>query len=110
MSAWAFGRCMMKDEDDWRLTGQESYLKGVTLVHRKYRQYKGNPNWDHDHCEFCWAEFCLKGCTESIQEGYTTQDDYRWICPKCFDDFKDRFQWSVIEAIEDTEHAAGGEA
>jgi len=91
----------MKKEDDWRLTGQEKYLKGVTLVHRRYRQYKENPNWDHDHCAFCWIEFCLEGCSGSIQEGYATQDDYHWICPKCFVDFKDRFQWAVVEAIED---------
>ena len=87
-------------EHDWRLTNQEDYLKGVTLLHRKYRQYKHNENWDHDHCEFCWAEFCLKDCPGSIQEGYSTQDDYHWICPKCFEDFKDQFQWSVVETTE----------
>ena len=84
-------------KDDWRLTGQEKYLKGVTLVHRKYRRYEKNPDWDHDHCVFCWVEFCLKGCADSIQEGYATLDDYHWISPKCFEDFKDQFDWKVIE-------------
>ncbi len=93
----------MEEKDDWRLAGQEKYLKGVTLVHRRYRQYKDNPNWDHDHCAFCWVEFCLEGCAGSIQEGYATQDDYHWICPQCFQDFKDRFQWRVIEAEDHTE-------
>jgi hypothetical protein len=91
----------MQEDGDWRLRGQENYLKGVTLVHRKYRQYESDPNWDHDHCEFCWTEFCLKDNPTSIQEGYATQDDYHWICAKCFEDFKASFQWSVIEAIQD---------
>ena len=93
----------MKEEEDWRLAGQEKYLQGVTLVYRRYRQYKDNPNWDHDHCVFCWTEFCLEGCADSIREGYATEDDYHWICPNCFADFKDKFQWSVIEAMEDNE-------
>ena len=57
-------------ENDWRLRGQEKFLKGVTLVRRRYRQYAQNPRWDHDHCSFCWAEFCLKGCPDALQDGY----------------------------------------
>jgi hypothetical protein len=93
----------MIEEGYWRLMGQETYLKGITLVYRKYRQYKKNPDWDHDHCSFCWVEFSLEGCVDSIQEGYATEDGYHWICPKCFNDFKDRFQWKVVEAQEDIE-------
>jgi hypothetical protein len=89
----------MIDSNDWRLNGQEKYLSEVTLYHRKYRIYGKNPNWDHDHCEFCWAEFSLSKPEGSIQDGYATVDDYRWICPKCFADFKERFKWKVIEAM-----------
>jgi hypothetical protein len=26
----------------------------------------------------------------------TADDDYHWICPKCFNDFRTRFGWSVV--------------
>lgn len=85
----------MIEKDDWRLRGQEGYLKGATLVYRKYRQYADNPKWDHDHCAFCWEEFCLNENCKSLKEGYATTDDYHWICPACFDDFKEMFEWKV---------------
>jgi hypothetical protein len=90
----------MTNKEDWRLTNQENYLKGVTLVRRSYRQYAKNPNWDHDHCDFCWAEFCFKQCEGALQEGYATLDDYHWICPTCFEDFKDMFEWKIIIASD----------
>jgi hypothetical protein len=80
---------------DWRVTGQEN-LKGAKLVRRKYRQNPRNPKWDHDHCSFCGVEFCLKEHCNSLKEGYATLDDYYWICPTCFDDFKDLFGWEVV--------------
>ena len=80
---------------DWRFSGQEKYLKGVKLVRRKYSQNPKNQHWDHDHCEFCGVEFCLKEHCDSLKEGYATLDDYRWICPMCFEDFKNLFGWEV---------------
>ena len=64
-------------KDDWRLRGQEAYLKGVELVRRKYRRYGNNPNWDHDHCEFCWVKFSVAD-SDSLNDGYATLDDYHW--------------------------------
>lgn len=32
---------------------------------------------------------------EILDEGNTTQDEYRWICKKCFIDFKAMFEWKV---------------
>jgi hypothetical protein len=87
----------MKEKDDWRLQGQERYLMGSTLIHRKYRQNPNNPDWDHDHCEFCGETFSLFDEPEYLKEGYATDDDYRWICPTCFDDFKEDFKWQVKE-------------
>jgi len=41
----------MREANDWRLTNQATYLKGVALVRRSYTAaHEGN---DHDHCEFC---------------------------------------------------------
>ena len=88
----------MLEKDDWRLQGQENYLMGVTLVRRLYRQNPYNPKWDHDHCEFCWEKFSLVDSENTIQSGYASLDDYRWICPTCFEDFKNMFKWKVIDS------------
>lgn len=89
----------MVDESDWRLQGQERYLKGITLVHCHYRQYARDPAWDHDHCEFCWAKFMVDEYPDVLHQGYATQDDYRWICEKCFEEFKDMFGWLVVDEL-----------
>ena len=88
----------MADSNDWRLAGQESFLKGVTLVRRPYRRSLKNPNWDHDHCAFCWAKFMVEDHPGTLHEGYSTEDEYHWICLTCFEDFKDAFDWRVREA------------
>ena len=67
----------MIDSHDWRLQGQEQYLKGATLVRRLYREPRCNPEWDHDHCEFCWAKFMLGSNPDALHEGYCTLDEYR---------------------------------
>ena len=54
--------------------------------------------WDHDHCEFCWETFAQEGTPRSLAEGFATEDGYHWICRSCFDDFRERFGWSLIEA------------
>ena len=80
--------------DDWRLGNQQQYLQGATLHWRRYRAPR--PDFDHDHCEFCWAKFAESSTVaDSLQAGYTTDDQYRWICEPCFGDFRDRFAWRV---------------
>ena len=83
----------MFDKEDWRLTNQEDYLQGVTLYWKKYKPYRDT--WDHDHCSFCWVAFGLEGGGDALAEGYATEDDYHWICEKCFEDFKDMFHWRI---------------
>ena len=89
---------MAAADDDWRLNGQEQDLLGVTLIRRAYRRYRDNPEWDHDHCQFCWAKFMQTAHPETLQEGYSTPDRERWICKGCFDDFVDLFGWKVTSA------------
>jgi hypothetical protein len=84
---------MPASDDDWRLAGQERYLQGATL-HRA-RWTPPRPEWDHDHCEFCWAKFMDAELPEILHEGYTTADQSRWVCQSCFEDFKDRFAWRI---------------
>ena len=83
------GDIFVIDKDDWRLRGQEDYLSGKTLFFRKWRAPK--KEWDHDHCEFCWEKF--SDYPDTLHEGYTTEDNYYWICPTCYNDFKEMFKW-----------------
>jgi hypothetical protein len=78
--------------NDWRLQGQEKYLRDAVLERKKYQRYR--EGWDHDHCEFCGAEFSLE-TPGALQAGYATQDNYRWICDACFQDFRNLFGWKV---------------
>jgi hypothetical protein len=77
---------------DWRLQGQDKFLKGVKLFKKKYKKFR--EDWEHDHCEFCGAKF--SELDSDLNEGYSTKDEYHWICPACYKDFKDLFQWKVI--------------
>jgi hypothetical protein len=86
---------VMEQEKDWRLTGQELYLLGKTLVRKTY--VPPRCDWDHDHCVFCWAKFMQNGEASTYQDGYATEDNQYWICPPCFADFKDKFEWTVKE-------------
>jgi len=75
--------------DDWRRQGQEEYLLGVRLTHKAYTPYR--PGWEHDHCEFCGNKFSLR--EGDLKRGYATDDNYRWVCEPCFEDFREEFRW-----------------
>jgi len=81
----------MIEPNDWRLQGQEEYLLGVRLVWKKYTRY--SENWDHDHCEFCYAIFMEEEGPNVLHEGFATEDNYRWVCQACYHDFKEMFKW-----------------
>jgi hypothetical protein len=80
----------MGTESDWRLAGQERYLKGVTLYWRKVSLASVS---DHEHCEFCGAKFMAGD--GGLHEGFTTENNYRWVCRPCFEDFRELFQWTI---------------
>ncbi len=77
---------------DWRLQGQERYLKQVELIYRTYEIFR--EDWDHDHCAFCGGKFATQG--GEFTEGYATMDQYHWICKNCYMDFKGIFDWKII--------------
>lgn len=52
-----------------------------------------SPNWDHDHCVFCFDKFSER--PDDLSEGYHTADRKYWICPECFDDFREMFHFTV---------------
>jgi len=110
------------DPNDWRIArGQDEWCRGLVF---KWSRWMPTPTisykpdgmtepavWDHDHCEFCWQEFCdtdhdCGAGSHPLTEGYAARgpagfseekqrDDYRWVCPTCVDDFKDHFGWTL---------------
>ena len=54
--------------DDWRLQGQEKYMHGEILHFCTWSSE--NPNWDHDHCEFCSAKIAPLEIEDALHEGY----------------------------------------
>ena len=81
------------EENDWRLQAQEKYLLGKTLYKRTW--VAPHESWDHDHCEFCWETF--SDFPGALGEGWTTEDEYRWICDDCRRDFQQLFAWTLVE-------------
>ncbi|HBD06038.1 MAG TPA: hypothetical protein DCY93_01330 [Firmicutes bacterium] len=79
--------------DDWRLMGQEKVLSNVELkkMDKKYIQSK-SVLW-HEHCMFCTDKIT----NEYGKDAYATLDEYYWICEECFNDFKEKFKWTVKE-------------
>jgi hypothetical protein len=83
----------MPDPDDWRRQGQDRYLTGAVLVRSTYAPDRDD--WDHDHCAFCWEKLMAAGRGGVLTEGYVTADGRHWICPRCFEDFREEFQWRI---------------
>ena len=84
------------DRNDWRFTGQDEYLMNVKLIFHIF----DSSIRDHDHCEFCTKTFSENA--GDLHEGYCTLDKYCWICEGCYNDFKDMFNWLVIEEGSDS--------
>ncbi len=83
----------MSNARDWRLGFQGEALRGETFARKVWSQTR--PDWDHDHCAFCWAKFGPDSMPDVLREGFATSDDFDWVCPTCFDDFKDELQLKV---------------
>ncbi|MDR1102095.1 MAG: hypothetical protein LBL34_07095 [Clostridiales bacterium] len=82
----------MIEKNDWRLGILNNRLKGETWAHKKYTQY--SESWDRDHCEACTDKFMER--EGFLREGYCTLDKNHWICPTCYNDFKNMFGWTLI--------------
>ena len=80
--------------NDWRLTNQLSFLYEKAVVKKMY--VAPSQEWEHDHCAFCCDKFAEKGI-DGLQEGYYVPDTKDWICDRCFDDFKEMFEWRLVK-------------
>lgn len=76
---------------DWR-TENAKWTRGQVFRFEKYTPQK--PDWDHDHCEGCWAKFMESDSPGVMTEGYVTQNN-RWICAQCFSDLHDEMGWKL---------------
>ena len=77
--------------DDWRLNNQINYLFGQKIKKIKFVETDLS---DHEHCSFCWEKIGAE--KDQLNEGYCTMDGRHWICEVCFEDFKNTFQWHVV--------------
>lgn len=90
----------MDNSDNWKLNGQEEYL--TNAVFRFARWKLTDPDWTHDHCEFCWATFSEYG-GEDLAEGYVMDYGNRdvWVCPECFAEFQESFHFTLEEQTDE---------
>ena len=76
---------------DWRADNAK-WSRGAVLRFQKYTPPK--PDWDHDHCEGCWAKFMESNSPDVLAEGYVTNDK-RWICTECFRELHEQMGWTL---------------
>ena len=82
--------------DDWRVMGQEGYLLGKRLQHRRFNRALCIE--DYDQCEFCWDAFDKDPKNPAM--AYFEPEQHLWICEKCYKDFLEHFHWTVEEVGE----------
>ena len=83
--------------DDWRIMGQEGYLKGKELVYQVFD--RSICIEDFDQCEFCWKVFDRD--KKKPNKAYYCPSEKVWICEKCFTDFQKYFNWKIVANNED---------
>jgi transposase-like protein len=71
---------MKKNKNEIYMLVDEKYLSKFSFNH---------------HCEFCWEKFGEENGVLHI--GYCTCDRYRWICEQCYNDFKELFDWKLVD-------------
>ncbi|MBO7485312.1 MAG: hypothetical protein J6T84_04560 [Spirochaetaceae bacterium] len=75
---------------DSRLNGQERYLINAHLIQSNCQEESSKQK----HCEFCMKEIVFKS---EYEKWYATKDRKYWICEKCFEDFKDMFNFRLLK-------------
>ena len=75
---------------EWRLTDQGNYLYQKTL---KKCDVVKDPLMNSACCSFCKNKF--GEFAGMLKEGYRTQNNSHCVCEKCYQDFKEMFEWKV---------------
>lgn len=87
----------MIEEDDWRLRGQDEYLQNKVF---QFKEFLNSQNGSlHTHCEFCWHKFMENpdGVKDCSKQGYCSIDGKYWVCEECFNDFRKKFNWKLLD-------------
>lgn len=110
------------DSTDWRLNRLKTF-HGKAFRFVEYRAL--SPEWNHDHCEGCWAKFSDYDGPEILHEGYVYAEPHtekpvpqfvvecreqgmrcepqpvvdgchlHWVCPQCFEDFRELLDFTM---------------
>ena len=113
----------MSTAEEWKQHKLKSleHLKASTFTFADYTP--PDAEWDHDHCEGCWAKFALFDAPEILHSGYFTSvelegefteepelikqaresgrnvlakpDTKEWLCPECFHAFRMELAWKL---------------
>lgn len=75
--------------DDWRAANAR-FIKGCTLLRRRFRAANGQPV---EHCIGCWAKFSEAAGSDTLDEGYATYTEYDWVCGNCYEELRLKMQW-----------------
>lgn len=74
--------------EDWRITNQQEYLSGRYFVQNAFCHE------EHEHCVFCWNKLY-----HGDSNWFSTLDEYNWICPVCYHDFEEKFDFHLIDCM-----------
>jgi len=85
------------DAFNGRVQHMKEKLKGIALMRSKWTTI--DDSWDHDHCKFCMKT--LDASTEEL--AYCSEDYYWWICEECFQEYRDEFEWNLVDMPEGEE-------
>jgi len=77
--------------EDWRITGQEGYLKGKELFLKEISDCTTVLGKRIPQCSFCFS------IIEKGDNAYYEPINDIWVCRKCFEDFNGHFDWTVTE-------------
>lgn len=113
----------MSTPEEWKQHKLKSLgrLKAMTFEFADYTA--PSAEWDHDHCEGCWATFALFDGPEILHSGYYTivrirdkstkepefirqaresgrevlakPDTKQWVCSECFEAFRTTLAWKL---------------
>lgn len=69
----------------------QEFLVGRRLIFCKFTP---DGESEHEHCNMCGAKFSIN--PGDLHIGYRTDDSIGWVCPECYDYYKDEYDWTVM--------------
>ena len=101
----------------WQVVESSGHLRGARWRWSTWRECQATEHdpstgeevpavWDHDHCHFCHDAAFSERYDGDLREGWTSggqaglppadqQAEYHWVCPSCFEQYRDAFDWTT---------------